>query len=600
MDAILFLLVGSLPFLLIALLVSIVIGATSSVELPEPVFPKRLGWAVLVGLVGLNVFAYDSSFGIGLGVFVAALCIAALLAFEPERRTPIVWCVTLLGVCAGLAFGWRANEFVGQVNAAVAVLSLAALLLLRAVDHEDWHGLWVLGTAGRVVKRALLHLPGFGRSLRRGKDQGKSGLLLAVRTAVVTVVVLVFFATLLSAADPVFDKMIVEIREQIAGRAILSVLLAAFLVLSLTIRAVERRATPHRLTFLSFQEVFVPVAGMIALFAGFLFVQAKYLFGSHEAIQAFGITYSDYVRSGFVELLLATFFGSLVAYVVILKRHAASGRQAGLLTGVNVLLVIELFLMLGSALKRDWLYMDVYGLTRVRIIGEIFLAWLGVILLLLLALNAVPRMRERHFLGGLLAASAAVFVVLNAMNMDMRIARHEPPRDQPKDLYYLSLLSADAAGEWPAMIREAASRLAEAEALTGAPSPELKGRLADAKLAAIKLLRHRFELADWPEGTLRWQDWNASERAARDVIAASEDLFHKDLPCLVLGIEQWQLRDAVELYEEEQKRVFEYEYPFVFHERYDGDFGRSLETIKGYPLGVVGNAQTLGWDGKCS
>lgn len=578
MDSIFFLLVSLLPFLFLALLVAIVLGAVSKrYDMPEPVFPKHLGWAVLIGIIGLNVFAYESDFGIGLGLFFASLFVALLLTFEPRRRTPAVWAIAAIGILACAFFGWRANEFVQQVNIAVMVLSLGALLLLRAVEEEDWHGVWIVMTGSRLVRRAFLHLPALGNSLKSGA-KSRSRFMIVARTVVITLIVLVFFSTLLSEADPIFDRLVATLRDQLAGRTALSLLLAAFLGVALTMRAVEKRSAPHKLSILSFQEVFVPVAAMLGLFAVFLFIQAKYLFGPPADFAAFDLTYSEYVRKGFMEVLIATFFGSIVAYVVILKQHALeNAKHVTALKVVNVLLVVALFLLLASALKRDWLYMDVYGVTRVRMIGEIFLAWLAGMLLLLLALNLVPQMREKHFLGGALALSACIFLWLNGTNMDLTIARATPPRNQPKDLFYLSLLSEDAALEWHGLASQAAAVLNETLPVTTPSDTQIK-RLADAKLATITLLSRLNALRD-KHAARRWQDWNWSTQSALPHADMVSSPVRRTLACVLREMEDYQRANRVELYELESKRVFEFAYPFVIYDPYASDYARSMESM---------------------
>src|SRR5690606_14477966 len=94
---------------------------------------------------------------------------------------------------------------------------------------------------------------------------------------------------------------------------------------------------------------------------------------------------SQYVRKGFIELLTATFFGGLLSYVIALMSHQEEKKEKSWqLQGLNTVLIVELGFLLGSAWKRNAMYMDVYGLTRVRLIGELFLLWLAGFLALLL------------------------------------------------------------------------------------------------------------------------------------------------------------------------------------------------------------------------
>ena len=57
------------------------------------------------------------------------------------------------------------------------------------------------------------------------------------------------------------------------------------------------------LGWLSGNELASAVVILEVLFGGFLVVQAKYLFASHEVFATLGLTYSDYVRQGFFQLI---------------------------------------------------------------------------------------------------------------------------------------------------------------------------------------------------------------------------------------------------------------------------------------------------------
>lgn len=535
---------------------------TDARKLEPPQLPEGMGWSVLVAVAALNLFAYDAGSGAGIGLFLCGIIGAVLLSFERKRRTPAVWILSLVGALSALALGWRGNEFVWAADLTAAFLCCTALLLLRTLERPFWHGLWLLRSLGSFLGRHIGHLPGFLRHLGSGGDGKSRRLGVIVRTLLITLVVVVFFAWLLSSADPVFGSMVDRVMDQMLGRVIVSLLLAAFLCLTLSLRVQDREHRPPSLAFFGFHEAVVPSVALALLFAAFLAVQARYLLGSHDAVKAFDLTYSEYVRRGFIELLVATFFGTLLSYLLVAKRaELGTDRRARLLQGVNVVIVLELFLLLASALKRDWLYMDTYGLTRVRLIGEAFLVWLAGVLFLLLLLDLLPRMREKQFLSGALALTVGILAYWNGVNMDMRVVNAAPPRSQPMDVFYVSQLSTDAADGW---MRAIQTGIAEYDSFLRQPqnTAARAARLADLKLMAAVLQEKRDEVILAAEDD-RWLDGTVSQRAAYELIRANPRWFRDGLDCLSREILDLGNSSGIDIGTPAASRFSDYSYPFV-------------------------------------
>lgn len=553
-----------LPLLFIGLLVAIAMRWANATKDTEPItWPRFGGWSILLGVLGYNIFAHDAGFGIGWGLFFCSVIAALLLSFDPAKRTPIVWLLGATGMLAGLFFGWRANEFVQQINVAVALLTTGSLLVLRTIDHPLWSGVWLVREGCVSAYRHLIHVPAFLRGMTRKGDKASHGFGVIIRTMLITLVCVLFFAKLLTSADPVFGRFVDQIWDQMFARAVLSAILAAVAGLTLTLRSAKRDHAVPSLGFVGFYETFIPALALALLFGSFLAVQATYLFGSHDAVQAFDLTYSDYVRKGFTELLVVTFFGTLVCYALIVKGREFSKREHALpVSGITALLIVELGLVLASALKRDWLYMDTYGLTRVRLIGEAFLVWLGGALVLLLLLALWRRMREPAFLTGLFALSAGVFLFWNVTNMDAMIANAVPPRGQDKDIVYIALLSADASHAWPDLLETLVQTQHESLGWETPLSAERIRLLADTKLAAALLARRMGKPLDTTDHE-SWQEYNWSKYASitRHAPAMAQ--------CVVEEITDLQFEKSIDLSKSMNTRYWDFEYPFVMKPELD-------------------------------
>jgi len=115
-------------------------------------------------------------------------------------------------------------------------------------------------------------------------------------------------------------------------------------------------------------EATIVLASVIVLFAGFAVTQVVALVGGgRHVVETAGLTYADYARSGFFQLVAV----AAIALAVLLTVDAFTGSPTGRARRRLVLLsevVIGLTLVVVvSALRRLDLYESAYGLTMLRL-----------------------------------------------------------------------------------------------------------------------------------------------------------------------------------------------------------------------------------------
>ncbi len=549
-------------------------------------FPSFFFWILATVLVGFNIFFYGADPGIGLGVFQAVSIMAVFACLPASKRSLLSVFLTLLGIGGSLAIGWRANGFVQSVNETVFWASFLLLLLTLVVDRVRWTGVWLIKYVFKGFFASFGHtIRLFQRTKKTDGSPSQFSFTTVLRTCVITVIVLAFFVGLLSQADPIFAKLVADIWEEALGRAVTSVILAIIFAVLVTLRLKTKRDDEGKFKVLSFQDVLVPGVAVGAVFGVFLFVQAKYLFGSRVDLASFGLSYSQYVRKGFIELLTATFFGGLLSYcIALMGRQQDSKSKALQLQGLNFVLILELGCLLASAWKRNAMYMDVYGLTRVRLVGELFLVWLAGFLGLLLLFSLWKKWTEAKLFAGVLLLSTAVFVGLNVRNIDQTIVEAAPSHHNFRDYFYLASLSEDAVSGWPTTL-EAAKSLISDFRRKNQFSPVEKAQLANMKLALIALREKRDKLEEkylpyeklqqmdankypekvpsWIKSKREWQSWNDSEHQGFEQMEASSSQYHQDLDALITDILNLQRDKQLDLYEQEWRLLHELKYPFV-------------------------------------
>ncbi len=411
----------------------------------------------------------------------------------------------------------RAAPLLTALNV-LAALSLLVLhgALARAdslLRLEGWR--LGLGVARAAIEAAMLPGPlaiAQAARLRVSSGQGRA-LLVVGRGAALAAPALLVFTGLLAMADGIFASylgdvlslrlpfsleglgghvvlvgavtwcvaggLIVALREHPAG-ALLGPPLGSLPAEGET----QRLSPPRSLRLLGWGEAVTVLALIDALFAAFMAIQGAYLFGGRSVLERTGMTYADYARRGFFELVTVACLALGFLWVAALIGRRERLWQLRVFNGLCAAMVLLVLGMLASAALRMWLYEQAYGFTLLRLLTHSFMAWLAVVLLLFLA--ALLLARPRLFNLGAPASALVYVLALNLLNPDALIVRENVARYQATaklDVVYLATLSADAApqlvgalplvgehrGQLEAQLRDLKASLDETAARDGLP-----------------------------------------------------------------------------------------------------------------------------------
>jgi hypothetical protein len=144
------------------------------------------------------------------------------------------------------------------------------------------------------------------------------------------------------------------------------------------------------------------------LFAVFVVLQLAYLFGGRDTLSLAGLTYAEYARRGFFELVLV----ALLAGMLVVTLDTIAAKRSRLLLGASLALLGLTAVVLLSALLRLRLYQEAYGWTELRFVVLTAILWLGVAIAIAAVLLTTARTRWiLHALG------IAVLVTVAGMNV---------------------------------------------------------------------------------------------------------------------------------------------------------------------------------------
>ncbi|GAB7042775.1 MULTISPECIES: DUF4153 domain-containing protein [Catenuloplanes] len=425
------------PAAVVALLVAAAIGA-GTLNLSRP----GLGW-LLTALAATAALVVAGRVRLRPTMPPARVTLPATgPGLRADRYLWAVATVLLLGAGTIRAAGWL---FALCVLTALltAVLAAGGGQSVRALAH-------LLAIMPAAAARAVPWLVRGVRTLRRGRTADSPRLALPI---LLTAALLIVFGGLFVSADAAFEELISASLPELDGVVGARVLvLFPVLVLLLGALAFIRAAPPATADLdeplrrpVRRTEWLLPVVALDLLFGAFVLVQATVLFGGAEHVLATaGLTYAEYARSGFWQLLVVTGLTLVVLGVAALTAPRASGTDRVLVRVLLGALAGLTLLIVASALSRMTLYADVYGLTRLRVLVFTCEIWLGVVFVLVLV--AGIRLRARWLPRAVLGTAVLALLALVAVNPDALIARHNLNEDRI-DTAYLRQLSADAVPE---------------------------------------------------------------------------------------------------------------------------------------------------------
>nr|WP_083976460.1 DUF4153 domain-containing protein [Herbidospora sakaeratensis] len=457
---------------------------------PRPALPDTPTWvlpaAMGVGLVAAVCFPYAPT---GIGVVLTA--VALTLAVAPALRHRVnAWSVAYSVAAYGLvsvALFRDADWLVGlSLLAAFAVASLAVS------GGRGWAGV-VRGLLS--VGLAVFPVPWFlGGPVR--KVLKRRSLLPVLVSLGITAILLAVFGVLFVSADAVFSSFARELLSAPAWAGSLPVRIFLFLVFGVlaaaailvALRPVAEPRVDYAPLNLARTLWIIPLVGVNLLFAAFVGVQISVLFGgSRRVLETAGLTFAEYARSGFFELITVSVF---VLFIVAFCGLMIKGDRWVMATLLGLLCALTL-VILASALHRLGLYTAAYGFTRLRASVGATIWWVAAVFVLVLVGGLVKR---RAWLPKALVLLTAVSLTVFAVwNPDAQVAETQVSiRGVDRlDAHYLGRLSADAI---PGLDR--------------LPEPIRSCVLRD--VIAVQDLR-------FPDP---WNGWNLSRRKAAEILAA--------------------------------------------------------------------------------
>src|SRR5438093_22333 len=347
-----------------------------------------IGVALLLGMMGDGLLR-TAPWGLNISLWMGALgtALAVLIRSRKEALGGGAWLFAPV-IIFSAALAWHDSIALKLLNL-LAILIALALLMLRAqggrlvpAEITEYAGAGIVAAVNVALGPVLLV---FGcirwQEIFNGQSARRS--LAIGRGLAISLPLLLLFGGLLMGADAVFSGIVSKLIRvdffSVFSHSFMTAFFAWIVAgfLRGTVIGSERNLaaglhlpSPR----LGIVEIGIALGLLDLLFFSFVVVQIRYLFGGAPLVGITpGLTYADYARSGFFELLAVAALVLpllLVAHWLLHKQYSAHERLFRMLAGIQILL---LFVIMASAVQRMRLYEMEYGLTQERLYPSAFM-----------------------------------------------------------------------------------------------------------------------------------------------------------------------------------------------------------------------------------
>lgn len=269
-------------------------------------------------------------------------------------------------------------------------------------------------------------LPTAMRSLFQKKNGKLAGLGKVLAGAACAVPVLIVVVPLLISSDAAFEGLISDILDDLREtsiKALAGTVFGALLISYAYALKMGKPARERKSSFAGIESVFVAsFLGMIGVcYLAYLFSQLAYFFNGFAGILPEQFNAADYARRGFFELCAIAVINLMLLFGTLALSRKKDGKPSCIVRLLSVFIILFTLVIVATALSKMAMYINRFGMTRLRVSTSAFMVFLGIIFLALLV---------KYFLPGTpvvkvsMVTGACVLLLLGFGNVDRVVAEY--------------------------------------------------------------------------------------------------------------------------------------------------------------------------------
>ncbi len=390
---------------------------------------------VIFSILAANFYLWGGS-GIAASVISICLFLTGVIYILPYRKRCSAYsivCIALYILCAAsLTFS---DDSFGRFFAIVAMIVLSALTLMELRQLRRWPS-GTLRAVGDWCNTAFVYSFGsfattFYALFHRKNEDGRTckrrigSVLLGIACAVPALLIIV---PLLTDADAAFKNLLQILTFDSLGEILLSILLgfAIFLLLfgqSFTARYSIREAEEKPQTSKGIEPIILTAFGCVIslVYVLYLVSQLAYFFHAFSGLLPSDYTVAEYARRGFFEMATVCLINLGMVMAVLLMVRKKEGKEPLSARLFSLFLCVFSLLLIATAMSKMFLYIDSFGMTRLRILTSVFMVFLAVVFC---AVGVRLFVRKLPYMKIALVAAVLLTAVMGFADLDRVVAKY--------------------------------------------------------------------------------------------------------------------------------------------------------------------------------
>lgn len=413
---------------------------------------KLLIGACILLAIFAEICLFEDSIGISYSMFIAAFYFVFFFKvkkhpFTHKQIGTLLFCSIWL---LAISYVLYANPIFNLLNfIVIPILVLTHTVLVTSPKSLSWHSIAMISLLKKkiyqTIKRCNVTFAITGRKVKRNMDESTYRTGKKIGIGILISLPLLFVITfLLSAADAKFGQLLSSIPQKMInlnfeyiwrGIKIFMMAIIFFCYLKVVAKKTVLIGLPAEKQEKHWDTIIVTtiLIFMNITYLLFTIVQFQYFFsGTLEE----GLSYSEYARRGFFELMLV----SVINYVVLISA-VMKNKQSIIIKVLLTMLIGFTGVMLVSAFLRLSMYEEAYGFTYLRVLVHSFMIYLLIVFVFTLVKTWINRLSLTRFY---LLSSLLFYIGLNIVGIDNMIVSKNIERYEQTgklDIGYLRGLS---------------------------------------------------------------------------------------------------------------------------------------------------------------
>jgi hypothetical protein len=424
---------------------------------------ERNDWLFFLLCLIVAIVAEESFFmhpiGISYFIFIAVFYMLFYWRFRSfpftHQRLGYLLLIAIWILAAGY-YLYDTSFFYGFNLLVIPCLVIFHLTLITSPQKMEWSNLAFINFIVRRIFSGIHYSASYISLMAKNsvKDKNNNPLLVIGKKIVIGLVISIPFLfiilNLLIEADAQFERLMVMLPELVSFRIDYVIRFIIILIYALGFFGFMQVLLQNKIEVIHKEASSKPFSldGIISLtfivlldivYVVFVAVQFKYFFsGTLES----GLTYAEYARKGFFELLFVTIINLSITTVIITFSKNNQGFVKQLIRIALSLLVLSSGILLVSAMMRMMMYENAYGFTFTRVLAHSFMIFLMIIFAYTLVKIWLEKLSLFHFY---FIASLVYYVGINVVNIDSIVVEQNITRYEETgkiDIDYLNHLSS--------------------------------------------------------------------------------------------------------------------------------------------------------------